>query len=91
MTLLILELLGDATTAAEATYTIGTDIAFTTATLRAIDVHAPGAMLTELWNKAQTGDRAIPVMLKTYHLISVITSNLSDTGLQSHSCGRFPS
>ena len=56
MTLLILELLGDATTAAEATYTIGTDISFTTATLRAIDVHAPGAMLTELWNKAQTGD-----------------------------------
>ena len=48
MTLLILELLGDATAAAEATYAIGTDIAYTTATLRAIDLHAPGAMLTEL-------------------------------------------
>ena len=58
MTLLVLELLGDNTKAGEATYTLRSELAFTTATLCAVDVHAPGSELTQSWTKTQTGDSA---------------------------------
>ena len=56
MTLLTLELLGDSTSIAETTHTLDFPVSFTTATLRAVDLHAPGSQLTQTWTKAQTGD-----------------------------------
>ena len=56
MTLLTLELLGDSTSIAQATHTLDFPVSFTSATLRAVDLHAPGSQLTHTWNKAQTGD-----------------------------------
>jgi hypothetical protein len=41
---------------AEATFTLDTGVSFTSATLRAVDVHAPGSQLMQDWTKAQTGD-----------------------------------
>ena len=55
MTLLTLELLGDSTSIAQTTHTLDFPLSFTTATLRAVDLHAPGSQLTHTWNKAQTG------------------------------------
>ena len=56
MTLLALELLGDSTSIAQTTHTLDFPLSFTTATLRAVDLHAPGSQLSHTWNKAQTGD-----------------------------------
>ena len=56
MTLLTLELLGDSSSIAQATHTLDFPVSFTSATLRAVDLHAPGSQLTHTWNKAQTGD-----------------------------------
>ena len=56
MTLLTLELLGDSTSIAETTHTLDFPLSFKTATLRAVDVHAPGSQLTKTWLKGATGD-----------------------------------
>ena len=56
MTLLILEVTGDNTSAAEASFTLSDRLTFTSATLRAIEVHAPGSELVQDWTKGQTGD-----------------------------------
>lgn len=56
MTLLTLELLGDNDNVAETTHTLDLPLSFKTATLRAVDVHAPGTSLTHSWTKVQTGD-----------------------------------
>ena len=56
MTLLTLELLGDGSAVAETTHTLSLPLSFKTATLRAVDLHAPGTQLTQTWTKAQTGD-----------------------------------
>ena len=42
MTLLVLELLGGADDPAEASYTLTQPVTFTSAVLRAVDIHAPG-------------------------------------------------
>ena len=42
MTLLTLELLGDSASNAETTHTLEFPLSFQTATLRAVDIHAPG-------------------------------------------------
>ena len=55
MTLLVLELLGGADNPAEASYTLTQPVTFTTAVLRAVDIHAPGPGLTWTWNGTQTG------------------------------------
>ena len=46
MTLLTLELLGDGSAVAETTHTLSLPLSFKTATLRATDLHAPGAYAT---------------------------------------------
>ena len=56
MTLLALEILGDSTSIAQATHTLDFPLSFTTATLRAVDLHVPGTQSTHTWTKAQTGD-----------------------------------
>ena len=56
MTLLALEILGDSTSSAETTHTLDHPLSFKTATLHAVDVHAPGSALTQSWTTAQTGD-----------------------------------
>ena len=58
MTLLVLEVTGDNTAAAEASFTLGSSLSFSSATLRAIELHAPGSQLVQDWSKAQTGDAA---------------------------------
>jgi hypothetical protein len=58
MTLLVIELTGDNTTAAEASFTLSDRLEFGSATLRAIELHAPGSELVQDWNKVQTGDNA---------------------------------
>ena len=56
MTLLTLELLGDSTSIAETTHTLDFPLSFKTATLRAVDIHAPGSQLTKTWLKSATRD-----------------------------------
>eukprot|EP01043_Picozoa_sp_COSAG02_P127793 COSAG02_NODE_65194_length_258_cov_1.289308_1_plen_58_part_01 len=56
MTLLALEILGDSTSIAQTTHTLDFPVSFTTATLRAVDLHVPGTQSTHTWTKAQTGD-----------------------------------
>ena len=56
MTLLTLELLGDSTSVAETTHTLDFPLSFTTATLRAVDLHAPGSQLTQTWTTTHSGD-----------------------------------
>jgi len=56
MTLLTLELLGDGSAVAETTHTLDLPLSFKSATLRAVDLHAPGTQLAQSWTKAQTGD-----------------------------------
>eukprot|EP01050_Picozoa_sp_SAG11_P000626 SAG11_NODE_21_length_25065_cov_3.589081_27_plen_176_part_00 len=56
MTLLTLELLGDSTAVAETTHTLDFPLSFTTATLRAVDLHAPGSQLTQTWTTTHSGD-----------------------------------
>ena len=55
MTLLVLELLGGADDPAEASYTLTQPVSFTSAVLRAVDIHAPGPALSHSWNGTQTG------------------------------------
>jgi hypothetical protein len=55
MTLLVLELLGGADDPAEASYTLTQPVTFTSAVLRAVDIHAPGPALSHSWNGTQTG------------------------------------
>ena len=54
MTLLVLELLGGADDPAEASYTLTQPVSFTSAVLRAVDIHAPGPALSHSWNGTQT-------------------------------------
>ena len=58
MTLLVLEVTGDNTSAAEASFTLSDRLSFGSATLRAIELHAPGSELVQDWTKVQTGDNA---------------------------------
>ena len=58
MTLLTLELLGDGSADAETTHTLDLPLSFKSATLRAVDLHAPGTQLAHTWTKTQTGDGA---------------------------------
>ena len=58
MTLLVLEVTGDNTAAAETSFTLSDRLSFGAATLRAIELHAPGSELVQDWTKVQTGDTA---------------------------------
>ena len=55
MTLLVLEVTGDNTAAAEASFTLGSSLSFSSATLRAIELHAPGSQLVLAGGKADWG------------------------------------
>lgn len=58
MTLLVFELLGGADDPAEATYTLTQPVTFTSATLRAVDIHAAGpegGPLSDLWTNTEMG------------------------------------
>ena len=79
MTLLTLELLGDSTAVAETTHTLDFPLSFTTATLRAVDLHAPGSQLTHTWTKAQTGDN-LGTSMDVYSPLYVDLDGLCDDG-----------
>ena len=56
MVLLALELAGDATQDPSYAFTLDHEVAYSKATLCAIDLHAPSPGLSQSWTSTQTGD-----------------------------------
>ena len=80
MVLIALELTGNDTAAPSYTFTLQSPLSYSTATLRAVDLHAPSVGLSQSWTAAQTGDGGYPSNRTAYAPLYVDIEGVMDDG-----------
>ena len=80
MVLIALELAGNDTAAPSYTFTLQHPLSYSTATLRAVDLHAPSVGLSQSWTAAQTGDGGYPSNRTAYAPLYVDIEGVMDDG-----------
>ena len=80
MVLIALELTGNDTAAPSYTFTLQSPLSYSTATLRAVDLHAPSVGLSQSWTAAQTGDGGYPSNRTAYAPLYVDSEGVMDDG-----------